>query len=132
VDIRRGLVVLAVVVAVSSMLGSVALAHHARSAYSEEDVMLEGVVVGFTWRNPHVQLAFDVTDENGKTETWRGELSAVTSMIAAGLNRNTFKAGDAVTVEARIANSGEPFAVLGSLWKDGTKVLDGEYRSETR
>ena len=83
-DIRRGLVVVAVVVAVSIMLGSVAVAHHARSAYSEEDVILEGVVVSFTWRNPHVQVAFDVTDESGKTETWRGELSAVTSMIAAG------------------------------------------------
>ncbi len=131
-DIRRGLVVVAVVVAVSAMLGSVAVAHHARSAYSEEDVILEGVVVDFTWRNPHVQLAFDVTDESGKTETWRGELSAVTSMIAAGLNRTTFRPGDHVKVEARIANSGEPFAVLGSLWKGDTKVLDGEYRSLTR
>ena len=82
-DIRRGLVVLAVVVAVSSMLAGVAVAHHARSAYSAELHTLEGVVVGYTWRNPHVQLAFDVTDESGNSETWRGELSAVTSMIAA-------------------------------------------------
>ncbi len=131
-DIRRGFVVVAVVVAVSVMLGSVAVAHHARSAYSEEDKIMEGVVVSFTWRNPHVQLAFDVTDESGTTETWRGELSAVTSMIAAGLNRNTFRPGDAVRVEARTANSGEPFAVLGSLWKGDTKVLDGDYRSLTR
>lgn len=123
---------MAVVVAVSVMLGSVAVAHHARSAYSEEDKIMEGVVVSFTWRNPHVQLAFDVTDESGTTETWRGELSAVTSMIAAGLNRNTFRPGDAVRVEARTANSGEPFAVLGSLWKGDTKVLDGDYRSLTR
>ncbi len=131
-DIRRGLVVLAVVVAICSMLASVAVAHHARSAYSEEDVILEGVVVEFTWRNPHVQLAFDVTDASGKTETWRGELSAVTSMIAAGLNRTTFRPGDPVKVEARTANSGEPFAVLGSLWKGDTLVLDGDYRELTR
>jgi hypothetical protein len=131
-NIRKGLVVAAVVVAVTSMLGSVAMAHHARSAYSEEDVTLEGVVVGYSWRNPHVQIAFDVTDENGKTETWRGELSAVTSMIAAGMNRNTYKPGDQIRVEARTAISGEPFAVLGTLWKDGEKILDGAYRLETR
>ena len=108
-------------------------AHHGAAAFDVgNEITLTGTVTEWIWSNPHCLLRFDVTDENGKTETWRGELSAVTSMIAAGLNRNTFKKGDAIKVEARIANSGEPFAVLGSLWKDGTKILDGEYRSETR
>ena len=131
-DIRRGLVIAAFVLAVSSMLGSVALAHHARSAYSEQDVVLEGTVTDYVWRNPHVQIAFDVTEANGEVRNWKGELSAVTSMIAAGLSRTTFQPGDQIRVEARTANSGEPFAVLGSLWKNGEKILDGDYRNETR
>lgn len=132
-DIRRGLVVVAFVVAVFSLLGGVALAHHSRAAYSSEDVTLEGTVTNFVWRNPHVQIVFDVKNENGEIEQWKGELSAVTSMIAAGLVRNTFKPGDVIRVSARTADSGEHFAVLGSIWRgDGTKILDGNYRSETR
>lgn len=53
-------------------------------------------------------------------------------MIAAGMNRNSYKPGDQIKVEARTAISGEPFAVLGTLWKNGEKILDGAYRLETR
>lgn len=132
-DIRRGLIVFTFAVAALSILGGASFAHHARSAYSAEDVMLEGTVTEFIWRNPHVQIAFDVKGEDGEVLNWKGELSAVTSMIAAGLGRTTFKPGDEIRVTARTASSGEPFAVLGSIWRgDGTKVLDGNYREETR
>lgn len=125
------LVVLAVLV-VSPLDGPIQ-AHHSRAAYATEEISLEGVVTQYVWRNPHVFLMFDVKDDSGEVVRWSGELSAVTSMIAAGLSKNSFKPGDTVRVNAQQALNGEPFSLLGSIWQgDGTKVLNGDYRSATR
>ena len=59
-DIRRILVV----VAVFSLLGGVAVAHHARSAYTDNDVTLEATVTDFLWRNPHAQVVFEVKGQD--------------------------------------------------------------------
>ena len=128
-DIRRILVV----VTVFSLLGGVAVAHHARSAYSEEDVTLVGTVSEFVWRNPHAQVVFDVKATDGEVVTWRGEYSSVTSMMAAGFTRNTFRPGDVIRFEARVATSGAPYAVLGGAWtEDGTQIIQSGYTEETR
>ncbi len=122
-----------VVVAVFSMLGGVAVAHHARSAYSEEDVTLEATVTEFLWRNPHAQVVFEVKGADGEVVEWRGEYSSVTSMMAAGMNRNTFRPGDVVKFEARVATSGAPYAVLGAAWRaDGSLIVTSDYTDETR
>ena len=132
-DIRRILVVVAVVVTVFSILGGVAVAHHARSAYSSEDVTLEGTVTDFIWRNPHLQVIFEVKGADGEVVEWKGEYSSVTSMIAAGMTRNSFKPGDVIRVEARVATSGAPYAVLGAAWRpDGTLIVQGDYTDVTR
>ena len=123
---------LAFVVAVP-LLGRVAPAHHSRAAYDDEEVTLEGVVTEFMWRNRHVHIIFDVTGDNGEVVQWSGELSSITSMIAAGLSRDSFKPADRIKVTASVAANGAPFALLGSIWMgDGTKILDSDYRRETR
>lgn len=104
-----------------------------RAAYSGEEITLKGVVTQYVWRNPHIYLIFDVKGDSGEVVRWSGELSTVTSMIAAGLARDSFKPGDAIRVNVQPAHTGEPFGLLGSIWRqDGTKMLDGDYRSETR
>ena len=128
-DIRR----IFVVVAVFSVLSGVAVAHHSRSSYTAENVTLEGTVIDFVWRNPHAQVVFEVTGVDGEVVKWRGEYSSVTSMIAAGMTRNTFKPGDVIRVEARVATSGAPYAVLGAAWRaDGTKIVEGGYIDRIR
>lgn len=133
VSSRRTFVLVAFAVLVVSPLGGAILAHHSRAAYSGEEITLEGVVTQYVWRNPHIYLIFDVKGDSGEVVRWSGELSAVTSMIAAGLARDSFKPGDAIRVNVQPAHTGEPFGLLGSIWRqDGTKMLDGDYRSETR
>ena len=127
------LVLVAFAVLIVSSLGGAIQAHHSRAAYATEEIVLEGVVTQFVWRNPHIFLMFDVKGDGGEVVRWSGELSAVTSMIAAGLSRDSFKPGDEIRVNAQAALTGEPFSLLGSIWRgDGTKVLDGDYRTETR
>lgn len=131
--ILPGFVFVAFAVVVFSMLAGGAEAHHSWGGYSADEVILEGVVTEFVWRNPHVQLLFDVTKDSGEVEHWRGELSAVTSMIAAGLSRTTFRPGDSIRVAARVPSSGKHFALLGAIWDgDGVKILEDNYRAKIR
>ena len=132
-SIRGTFVLVAFAVLVVFPLGGAIEAHHSRAAYGSEEITLEGVVTEYVWRNPHIFLLFDVKGDSAEVVRWSGELSAVTSMIAAGLSRDSFKPGDAIRVNALPALTGEPFSLLGSIWRgDGTKVLDGDYRDETR
>lgn len=60
---------------------------------------VSGVVTKFAFRFPHIQIYFDVTDENGEVVPW-----AVTSRWTPtvfrkhGWNRNTIKPGDKINV----------------------------------
>ena len=104
-----------VVVLVFLMSGISVSAHHSRAGiYGANSTMitLKGVVSELRWRNPHVYLVFDVKDQTGKTVRWASELSAVTTMIAEGVNRDSFKPGEEVTVTLVPALNGGPQGLL--------------------
>ena len=63
---RKLVIVLAGVVGFLTVCGSV-LAHHGVAAYDMVNpVTLKGTVTKFAWQNPHVEIYFDATDDNGK------------------------------------------------------------------
>ena len=106
-----------------AVVGAVS-AHHSAALFEEEEVAARGVVASLTWRNPHVLLYWDVTDENGAVVSWVGEMASVTSVMADGLTRNSFKAGDEIIIAYRPARAGTPESVIGTvLSADGTIML---------
>ena len=112
-----GLVVAFVMVGVVS-------AHHSAALFEDEEVAARGVVAGLTWRNPHVLLHWDVTDNSGNVVRWIGEMASVTSVMADGLTRNSFKQGDEIIIAFRPARAGTPESVIGAVLRaDGTIVL---------
>jgi len=93
------------------MVSSPIFAHHAGSLYDREHpVTLTGTVTKYLMINPHAQIHFEVTDENGKTETWVAETAGPQRLLRLGWNKNTLKAGDKITV-------------TGAQFKDGRKYL---------
>ncbi len=101
-------------------------AHHGRgNTYnSNEIVTLEGTVTELAWRNPHVVLYIDVTDENGEVANWGLESMNVSSLARRGFSRNTLRAGQDVTVKLNPAYSGAPRGVIRTIiMADGTEVL---------
>ena len=84
----------------------VASAHHSFTAAYDNTkrVEVEGVVKEFIWRNPHSFLRIDVTDKDGKVETWSLEWGSSSQLSAAKypVTRTSIKAGD------RIIAGGEP------------------------
>jgi hypothetical protein len=109
------------------------LAHHAAAGYDrggpEKVKQLEGTVVEWRWRNPHVVLVWDVADAKGKTVRWMGELASPTSMVARGrMTRSSLKAGDKITVYAFTAFRGTPQSIPVRIVKDGKVLLNDNVR----
>jgi hypothetical protein len=84
----------------------VAFAHHSFTAAYDNTkrVEVEGVVKEFIWRNPHSFLRIDVTDKDGKVETWSLEWGSSSQLSASKypVTRTSIKFGD------RIVAEGEP------------------------
>ncbi len=86
-------------------------AHHAGSLYDRDhNVTFTGTVTDYLFTNPHVQIHFDVKDENGNVQSWDAESAPPQRLYRAGWNRFTLKAGDQITV-------------TGAPYKDGTHRL---------
>jgi hypothetical protein len=128
VTIQRALVVAILCVALFAILGGVGLAHHSRAGvYETNDKMItmKGTVVEWKWRNPHTFLVWQTKDANGKAVEWTGELSSITTMIAEGMNRNSFKPGEEVTITTVPALSGSPQSLLVKVvTADGRVPID--------
>ena len=88
-----------------------ALAHHGTSAYDTSKLTtVKGTVTDFQFINPHVMITVDMTDDNGKTETWICEANSPNVLSRHGWDRDMIKKGDQITV-------------IGNRPKNGAKTL---------
>lgn len=102
-------------------------AHHGRAETYDgsKKITVKGKVTEWAWRNPHVVLYVDVTDANNKVQSWAFEGQNV-SMLSHndGLNRNSLKPGQEVTVVANPARNGKPFGVITKvILADGKEIM---------
>ena len=98
-------------------------AHHANAVFdTEKTVTVKGTVTEWFWANPHCLLRFDVSD-NGEVAHWVGETQAPINMIGNGWRRDSFKAGDEVTVSLRPLRNGKPGGSIQLVVLAGGKVL---------
>jgi len=119
---------------VFTMLAGVVFAHHSRAGYDDKkQITLKGVVKEVAWRNPHVYVIFGVKDDKGNIVQWTGELSSVSTMLAAGMSKDTLKAGDEIVVIGSPAEAGTPQSLVAKLSRaDGTLIVADSYRRDTR
>jgi hypothetical protein len=75
------------------------LAHHSAAGLfsRQEEVVMSGAVKVWRMVNPHPALVFDVT-KDGAVETWTATFNSVADVRKHGWTRETFKAGDPVTM----------------------------------
>ena len=117
-------------VIVLMVFSGVVWAHHGGSNTSyyesaDRELTLTGVVTEFNWRNPHVFVIWNTTDDEGAVVEWTGELSSTLSMTAEGMNRDSLKPEDEVTITVRPAIRAEGHGRIRKIVKaDGEIVLD--------
>jgi hypothetical protein len=85
-----------------------AWAHHSFPAHYQADgnVMLEGTVSEFLWRNPHSFIHLLVKNAAGEDEIWALEWHNTVVMARMGYTPETVKAGDHVIVSGNPARDG--------------------------
>ena len=99
-------------------------AHHSNAEYGDKLATMDGTVVEYRWRNPHVTVVWDVKDSSGKVTRWRGELASITTLMGSGLTKSSLKPGDEVRLSVYPSKLGTPESVIQYIQRpDGTVVL---------
>ena len=111
------------IVAVAALLSIAngAIAHHSFQAsfQSDEFVTVDGVVKDFRFRNPHVIIYLDVTNDDGTVTNWMAEGSSATGWRRAGWKNDSLKPGDKLRVMGNATHDGSPM-----VWIEEFAMLD--------
>jgi hypothetical protein len=100
------------------------VAHHSTASYDlVHGTILDGVVAGFAWENPHVHISLDLTNED-TMEHWTIELESPSILLRLGWNKDTLKQGDRILVTGGRARNGS-FNLRAAYvqLQDGRKLL---------
>ena len=88
-------------------------AHHGTVAYdAQHPITLKGTVTEFAWSNPHVQVYFDVKDNNGNVVHWSCETFSPGKLVRSGWSKASLKAGDQAAITLNPSKSGKPVGFL--------------------
>jgi hypothetical protein len=76
-----------------------AWAHHSfASTYTKETITIQGTVVEFLFRNPHSAVLLEASGPKGKNITWAAEWSTAGQLSRQGIESDTIRPGDLVTI----------------------------------
>ena len=85
---------------------------------------MKGTVTEWWWANPHCLLMYDAKGEDGQAVHWIVETAAPVNIIPSGWRKNSFKAGDVVTITVEPAKSGKPIGRIESVvLPNGTTLI---------
>jgi hypothetical protein len=96
-------------IVISSMISLPAFAHHSMSMYDRShDSTLKATITEFSWVNPHCQITFTVTDEQGNVVKWVAEGGGPNRLANHGWTKDSLKPGDQVTIIGNRNKDGSP------------------------
>jgi hypothetical protein len=85
----------------------VAFAHHGTANYdTSKTITVKGVVTGFDFVNPHVQIFWEAKNDSGAAEKWQGELTSPNRLSRAGWTKSSIKPGDTISINGYPTKSG--------------------------
>ena len=97
-------------------------AHHGYAAFDTKAVVtFQGTVTDFHFVSPHCVVEFDVKNDQGQVQSWKGELSSSSHLAPRGWTAATLQAGDQITIAGYRAKNGAP-----SLWVTKIALANGK------
>ena len=96
---------------------SLADAHHSFSATFQKNarITVDGTVTRVTFKNPHVLVYMDVTENDGSVRQWVAEGPSVVSMRRDGWVADTVGKGDKISVRGDSTHDGSPMVSLDEV-----------------
>jgi hypothetical protein len=112
------------IIAVTLFAATAAFAHHSYGATydTSKEVKLEGKLVQFVYRNPHSFVHIQAPDQNGVSQRWAVEWAGTTQLNNTGINRESLKVGDEITIVGRPSRVAGEYRLLMVTLK---RPLDG-------
>jgi hypothetical protein len=88
---------LAVIVGVVTSV--VARAHHSAVMFdTSREIVVDGIVTEYDWRNPHVHMVLEITGANGEIREQRVEVGAPSVLAPLGLTPDSLRVGERVSI----------------------------------
>src|SRR5690606_15355497 len=76
-----------------------AFAHHSQAMFDQsQEILIEGTVARFDWKNPHMYLIVETIGPDGKPALVEGEGLAITQALVDGLRREALEPGTPVVM----------------------------------
>jgi hypothetical protein len=97
------------------LVAAVMIAHHSFGMFDmkpESEIAVQGVVKQWALVNPHSWLTITVTNADGTEADWSFEAAAVAQLVPKGINAQTYKVGEKVTVVGGPLKDGRHGGVL--------------------
>jgi hypothetical protein len=103
-----------------------ALSHHsARAVFTDEDIVVEGYVTKFVFKNPHISLYLNVVGEDGKVSEWQATGPATPSLYRQGWTAETLREGQYLRIRGKKGRNDRPMVLLeGSELSTGTAIIE--------
>jgi hypothetical protein len=103
-------------------------AHHGAASFdSGKTVTVKGTVTEYVWSNPHVLVKVDAKDDSGNVAHWVLEAWNPVTQSSRGWTKNTFKAGDEVSLDIWPAKNNQPVGEIR-----GRIVINGKEFKESQ
>jgi len=91
-------------------------AHHSQAMFdATQEILIEGTVHRYDWKNPHIYLIVDTIGPDGKRALIEGEGLAITQALVDGLRPDAFEPGMRVVMRANPNRGG---------WGKQVRILD--------
>ena len=109
------------VLAAAGSFGAAAFAHHSQSIFdTTKEILIEGKVAKFDWKNPHMYLIVETKGPDGKPVLVEGEGLAITQALVDGLRREALMPGTPVVMRANPGSgAGKQVRILDVTTQDG-------------
>jgi hypothetical protein len=106
--------VAAAMLIVDILLAGTVRAHHSPAAYDQsKEVRYEGTVTKYAFNNPHIYLTIEMRGADGRLVSQEVEAGPISTIQPLGLQRDSLKVGDRVTVRGRPSRRGDGHTILG-------------------
>jgi hypothetical protein len=114
--------------ATALLFAAAARAHHSAAVHfvTDETVSVSGAVEEFRIQNPHSVVFVRVTDEPGVEAVWVAEWAPASVLRRIGMQGNSIKPGDRVTIAGSPARDGSKTLLLRMMtFADGRPPIGG-------
>jgi hypothetical protein len=123
---KISILVTTLAIAMMAFGGSVRLeAHHSHAMFDmTREVTLTGTINKVVFRNPHMMMYVDVKKPDGEVESWSVEMSTIDNELRRGLDKDTLKPGDRITVKLHPLRDGSKGGNYSSITTADGKTYD--------